>query len=131
MTACLSVTPRAPAQPWFLARPARLSVRIKNFQAASLLTPLPQIELETPRPGRSFNWQRPVYKLCLERFGARHTWMGERGRGAAMLFTVHCHTGAVGEVGGLSERVPRHEAVSASHERLGTTLPQPPAPSSP
>lgn len=35
-----------------------------------------EIALETPRPGRSYNWQRPVYQLCLERFGPRHTWMG-------------------------------------------------------
>jgi hypothetical protein len=35
-----------------------------------------EVLLEPPPPGRSINWQRPVYSLCLERYGPRHTWMG-------------------------------------------------------
>lgn len=51
--------------------------RLRLGLAPAAATAAVQIELETPRPGRSYNWQRPVYRLCLERFGARHTWMGE------------------------------------------------------
>ena len=35
-----------------------------------------EVALEAPPPGRSINWQRPVYSHCLERYGPRHAWMG-------------------------------------------------------
>ena len=37
-----------------------------------------ELRLEAPKPGRSYNWQRPVYSLCLKRYGPRHRWMGAR-----------------------------------------------------
>ena len=38
-----------------------------------------ELHLEEPTEGRSYNWQRPVFSLCLERYGQRHRWMGEWG----------------------------------------------------
>ena len=32
--------------------------------------------LKTPTEGRSYNWQVPIFTLCLERYGERHRWMG-------------------------------------------------------
>ncbi|KAL4857679.1 Glycosyltransferase family 92 protein [Chlorella vulgaris] len=32
--------------------------------------------LKPPSAGRSYNWQVPIFRLCLERFGQRHRWMG-------------------------------------------------------
>jgi hypothetical protein len=32
--------------------------------------------LKPPSSGRSYNWQVPIFRLCLERFGRRHRWMG-------------------------------------------------------
>ena len=40
-----------------------------------------ELGLEEPAEGRSYNWQRPVFSLCLERYGGQHKWMGEWGGG--------------------------------------------------
>lgn len=42
-----------------------------------------ELHLKQPGPGRSYNWQAGVYPLCLQRYGARHEWMGEWSRGRA------------------------------------------------
>lgn len=39
-----------------------------------------ELHLERPKNGRSYNWQRPIYSLCLQRYGSRHRWMGARRR---------------------------------------------------
>lgn len=36
-----------------------------------------ELELAPPKPGETYNWQVPVFSLCLRRYGARHRWMGE------------------------------------------------------
>lgn len=35
-----------------------------------------ELGLPPPTPGRSYNWQRPIYARCLERHGLQHRWMG-------------------------------------------------------
>lgn len=35
-----------------------------------------ELQLREPREGRSYNWQVPIFELCLRRHGAAHRWMG-------------------------------------------------------
>jgi hypothetical protein len=35
-----------------------------------------ELELQPPPEGRSYNWQVPIFELCLQRHGAAHRWMG-------------------------------------------------------
>ena len=49
------------------------------------LTPdAPGLGLERPGAGKAYNWQKAVYRLCLEQYGRRHRWMGEPPGGAAL-----------------------------------------------
>ena len=55
------------------------------------------IRFATPDPGRSINWQHPIYSFCLELYGARHRWMGGRallGGAFVRLCTCACGTAA-------------------------------------